>query len=200
MPARRTYSIDERRAIVAEVLRRYAAGEGSYRAIAEALGVRENEFQYWRRAYPPLPETPSTPAPSKIGPVAVEPSGKKAPPPPYPPAERERFVREVDRLRAAGKSQEVACKAAGISADSYRRWREELAPIPAMRPVEVAARPPEMMALVPAAPQALTLAPPRPAADGHLVPVRGLTLVAPGGYRVEGLAVETAAALLRALA
>jgi hypothetical protein len=31
------------------------------------------------------------------------------------------------------------------------------------------------------------------------VPVSGLTLVAPGGYRVEGLSIETAAGLLRAL-
>jgi hypothetical protein len=61
-------------------------------------------------------------------------------------------------------------------------------------------RPVEVTALVPVASQALSLVPPRPAVEAPAVaPAQGLALVAPGGYRVEGLSVETAAALLRAL-
>lgn len=98
----------------------------------------------------------------------------------YTPEERERLMAEVDRLREAGRSLEAACQEVGIADSSYRKWREAASPSPAMRPVEITA-------LVPAMP-----APQAPASET-------LSLVAPGGYRIEGLSVESAALLLRAL-
>lgn len=177
-----------RRAIVAEVLRRYAAGEGTYRALSAQLGVRENEFHYWRRLYPAQPEAP---LPTAIEAVPAKASGRKHPSAAYSPAERERHRLEVERLRALGYSTERACQAVGVGSESYRRWRDAAAPAAAMRPVEVTA-------LVPVPPQALSLVPPRPAVEAP-EPAQGLSLVAPGGYRVEGLSVATAAALLKAL-
>lgn len=109
------YTTEERVALVTEIQRRFAAGEGSLRAIAASLGTTDTSYHNWVKA----------------------------------------------GLRPAG--------------------------VPAMRALEVTA-------LVPAGPSALALAPAPKAAP---VP---LTLVAPGGYRLEGLDVETAAALLRALA
>ena len=70
-----------------------------------------------------------------------------------------------------------------------------------MRVVEVS--PDEVTALVPVAPAALAAAQIlalAPAVETEVPGRAGLCLVAPGGYRIEGLAVETAAALLRALA
>jgi hypothetical protein len=55
-----------------------------------------------------------------------------------------------------------------------------------MRPVEVSAS-------LPVPSTALTIFTPKPAPET-------LTLSAPGGYRLEGLGIESAAALLRALA
>ncbi|MEB3330777.1 MAG: hypothetical protein VKQ33_16245 [Candidatus Sericytochromatia bacterium] len=191
MSRRRITNPAERRAIVAEVLRRYAAGEGTYRALSAQLGVRENEFQYWRRLYPAQPEAPRPPAPPAIEAVPAKASGLKPRLAAYPPAERERLRLEVERLRALGYSTERACQAVGIAPDSYRRWRDAAAPAAAMRPVEVTA-------LVPVPPQALSLVPPRPAVEAPDLAL-GLALVAPGGYRVEGLSVATAAALLKAL-
>lgn len=99
----------------------------------------------------------------------------------YSPAEREHIRSEVDRRRAAGMGIQAACCEVGISEKSYRKWMADAAPPPTMRPVEITA-------LVPVSPTAA--APPTPQ----------LALVAPGGYRIEGLSVEMAAELLRALA
>lgn len=100
--------------------------------------------------------------------------------PPYTPAERERIRLEVDRLRSAGLGIRAACREVGVSEKSYRKWRADAAPPPTMRPVAITA-------LVPVTPVAATIRP-------------ELALVAPGGYRIEGLSVEMAAELLRALA
>lgn len=99
----------------------------------------------------------------------------------YAPAEREHIRSEVDRRRAAGMGIQAACREVGISEKSYRKWTADAVPPPTMRPVEITA-------LVPVAP---TAAAPAKAE---------LALVAPGGYRIEGLSVEMAAELLRALA
>ena len=99
---------------------------------------------------------------------------------PYEQTERERLKAEVDRLRQSGMGIKLACQSVGISDKSYHKWSLNTeSPAPAMRPVEITA-------LV-TTPQLAS------------VPVSGLTLVAPGGYRVEGLSIETAAGLLRAL-
>lgn len=180
-PSSRSHTIEERVALASEIARRVAAGEGTVQTVALALGTTDSNFYNWRRAgFVQAVQPVAEPAP------ALAAAGRRL----YAPAEREALVATIDELRAKGQSQEAACKAVGIADSSYRAWRLALAP-PAMRPVEV-------RALVPVSvPTALALAPPRQAASPAAV--GALVLVAPGGYRVEGLAVESAAALLRAL-
>jgi transposase-like protein len=169
----RAYTLEEKIALVTEIERRYRAGGGTLKAAAQAAGTTDTSYNNWLRAgIRPLPAT------------------RPAPPRPYPPEERKRLLGEVDHLLAGGMGIDAACRQVGISDSSYRKWRDEMGPPPAMRPVEVTA-------LVPVTPTALTLAPPRSAAAFEAGST--LVLVAPGGYRIEGLGVETAAALLRAL-
>ena len=96
----------------------------------------------------------------------------------YTPDERERLVAEVERLLAAGQVVKAACRAAGIGEKSFRAWRARRAAPLQMREVAVTTLVPALSA--------------KPAAT--------FAVVAPGGYRVEGLDVENAARLLRALA
>jgi transposase-like protein len=175
--APRSYTLEEKVALVTKIDQLYRAGNISLKAAAAAAGTTDTSYQTWLRAgIRPQPVAPARPGAARL----------------YEPEERERLLAAVDGLRARGKGVLAACREIGISDKSYRKWRAAAAPPPAMVPVEVTA-------LVPVAPvQGLTLAPPRPVAG--VQPSGGLTLVAPGGYRVEGLAVETAAALLRALA
>lgn len=104
---------------------------------------------------------------------------KPAPPRQYSPDERERLRASVDHFRVQGLSLDAACKAVGIAETSYRKWKDDATPM-TLRPVEITA-------LVPVAPAPSDVR-------------ESLTLVSPAGYRLEGLGVETAAALLRALA
>ncbi|MEB3188397.1 MAG: transposase [bacterium] len=99
-------------------------------------------------------------------------------------AERDALLTEVERLRELGDTVEDACRSLGFSDKTYRAWRAK-ARFP-MRPVEL------ITSLVPVLPRAMTVA---PVPESH-----PLTLVAPGGYRIEGLTTESAVALLRALA
>lgn len=103
----------------------------------------------------------------------------------YTDERRAELVKDVEELLAAGQTLKAACQVVGIGAKSFRNWRAQGQPTPPMRPVNVTA-------LVPTVSTALTLttATPGPAL---------LTLVAPGGYRVEGLSVEDTATLLKAL-
>lgn len=173
--ARKFYSPAEKSAFIAEVERLYRAGDRSFASIARELGLHDSSYHSWVRqgfkvASPPVP-------------VASVPAGQRV----FEPGDRERLVIEVDGLRAQGQSVKAACQAVGISDKSYHKWkRGAVAHLP-MRMVEVTALVP-----VPTVATALTLVSPRPAP-----PV--LTLVAPGGYRIEGLGVDTAAKLLRAL-
>lgn len=118
------------------------------------------------------------------------PAARRTAPPIYTPEDRVRLVTEIQRRFAAGEGTiRTIAASLGTTETSYHNWVKagvRPAGVPAMRPIEVTA-------LVPAGPTALTVAPPPKAAP---VP---LTLVAPGGYRLEGLDVEAAAALLRAL-
>lgn len=173
-PARRTYSLEEKAALVAEVERLYQAGGQTYVSIARQLGISDTSYHTWIAA--------------GIKPAAGRVSAPAAPKPKvtYSPARRDELVAGIERLHAAGQTLKEACHAVGIGEKTFRVWRARRRPLPAMRPVEVTA-------LVPVAPPALTLVPAKPAPPA-------LTLVAPGGYRIEGLAIEDAAALLRALA
>lgn len=113
-------------------------------------------------------------------------AGIKAASPPVKPNgsdEREQLQAEVDRLLAAGMGRTAACEAVGIAPNTLRRWRQDGDGEPEFRAVGVTA-------LVPSTSAPLVAAAPAPV---------DLSLVAPGGYRIEGLGIETAAALLRAL-
>jgi transposase-like protein len=172
------YSRAEKSALLAQIDRLYQAGGRTYVSIARELGLGDTSYHRWlsqgikpARARAPVVATPVSPR------VFIA-------------AEREQMVADIDGLRARGNSMKSACMAVGISDKSYRNWKEALAPRLPMRQVEVTA-----MVPAPTAGLALTLVPPMPAAGAP-----ALTLVAPGGYRIEGLCIETAARLLRALA
>ena len=75
------------------------------------------------------------------------------------------------RQRAAGRSWHSIARAVGVSAGSLKNW-SRMPPARTLLPVAVAAP------------------------DG---PASPLVVVSPGGYRVEGLDLATATALLRAL-
>lgn len=116
-----------------------------------------------------------------VTPAAAPPAAHRI----YSAAEREHFMAEVDRMRGEGQNLIAACRTLAISDKSYRKWKADSAPPATMRPVEITA-------LVPVSSQAVAIIrPPDP---------RTLTLIAPGGYRIEGLSTESAAELLRALA
>lgn len=184
----RTYTDEEKIALVTEIERRYRAGAGPVSAIARELGTSDTNYYNWvRRGVRPRAPEPEQPA-------------RTAVPRPYTEAEREQLLAAVDDHRAKGLSVKAACRRVGVAEKSYRKWREAGVPPPAMRPVEVTA-------LVPVTLDAPTaLAEPMSAGlpTAHVRPApempAGLSLVAPGGYRLEGLAVETAVAVLRALA
>lgn len=178
--ARKFYSPAEKSAFIAQVERLYRAGGRTYTSIARELGINETSYHSWvKQGFKPAPL--STPP-------ATTPIAQRV----FEPAERERLVAEVDRLRGQGRVVKAACRTAGISEKSYRTWKAATAPPLPMRVVEVTA-------LVPTVATALTLLPPKSAPVNLAPSTPALTLLAPGGYRIEGLAVETAAALLRAL-
>ncbi len=108
---------------------------------------------------------------------------------PYPEAMRAFAVRYLTQALEEGGTFAGAAKALGVSEPTLQAWRkgkpaahrrgQAAAPRPGLVPVEVReAKKPER----PAVAQAGTL-----------------TVVAPGGFRVEGLSVEAAAVLLRKL-
>lgn len=98
----------------------------------------------------------------------------------YAPSEKARLIAAVEQRVARGEKAVAAAQAVGLAASTYYAWtrasRANAAPL-TLRPVTVVATETS-----------------RPAASGG-----GLTLVAPGGYRLEGLDVASAVALLRAL-
>lgn len=170
----KTYSHAEKVALVADVERLYAAGDRTYASIARELGINDSSYHAWVR----LGIKPAVAAGLQSGRAAHR---------VFTASERERLVAEIDALRARGHSMRAASQAVGISDKSYRKWKDDACPPLPMRVVEVTA-------LVPTVATAPALLPPKPA------PVDGvLSLLAPGGYRIEGLGIETAARLLRAL-
>jgi hypothetical protein len=93
---------------------------------------------------------------------------------PIPAALRDRISAFTARATAAGWSRRMVARAVGVSVGSLRNWRMGRdGPTSALVPIVVTAPP---------------------------LPRAALTVVAPGGYRVEGLDVATTAALLRTLA
>lgn len=170
VPPRR-FTHEQKVALVTEIDRRFRERGGNLRAIAAELGTTDTSYLTWIKAG-------IRPAPS----VTAQPVRRRTP---YSSEERRSLVSKVERLMEEGLTLAAACKSAGVSDESYRRWKTDVAP-PSMRPVEL------VTALIPVSSQALTIVEPSEP--------RNLTLVAPGGYRIEGLTTESAAALLRALA
>ena len=89
-----------------------------------------------------------------------------------PDAVRARVLAYSRRQRAAGRSWQSIARAVGVSTGSLKNWSRMPPPARTLLPVAVAA------------PEA---------------PASPLVVVSPGGYRVEGLDLATATALLRAL-
>ena len=173
--SKKTYTHAEKRALVADIERLYAAGGRTYASIALELGIGATRYHAWLSQGIEA-AVAAVPAPTRCAVPTV-----------FSASERARLVAEVDGLRARGNTMKGACRAVGISDKSYRKWKDASAAPLAMRQVEVTALVPTWATGLPALPP---LAPITPA----------LALLAPGGYRVEGLCVETAAQLLRALA
>lgn len=107
----------------------------------------------------------------------------------YSEALRRRIVAFLDAAKAAGKSEVECCKVLGVSPTSVSAWRRaglgEVCDVPFGDPDEAPAQP-ATKALVPVE------VTPSPVQLGG-----GLSLVTPGGFRVEGLSLEQAFALLR---
>ena len=91
-----------------------------------------------------------------------------------PDAVRAEVLAYAHRERAAGRSWAGIAAAVGLSAGALKNWSQTPAPARRLVPVAVAT--------------------PAPAGPGP-----ALVVVSPGGYRVEGLDLPTATALLRAL-
>ena len=92
---------------------------------------------------------------------------------PIPAGVRQRVLAVAQRAAAAGWSQQAVAQAVGVSIGSLHNWTVPRPDAPTMVPVRVA--------------------PPGAAGPAPLA------VVSPAGYRVEGLDVATAAALLRTL-
>ena len=91
-----------------------------------------------------------------------------------PDAVRAAVLAYARRARAVGRSWTRIAHAVGLSAGALKNWSQAPAPARTLVPVNVATSAPE-------------------------VPAAALVVVSPGGYRVEGLDLPTATALLRAL-
>ena len=117
-------------------------------------------------------------------------AGRKRGSLPYPEVLRAFAVRYVAHAQEAGGTFAGAAKALGVSEPTLHAWRKGR---PAAHRREKAAS--EGRALVP-----VVVSEPRKPGRPPGVPVAGtLTVVCPGGFRVEGLSLEAAAQLLRRL-
>lgn len=191
-PVRKIYTPAERVALVTEVEARRLQDPGkSVDAIAQQLGIQGATYFTWvRRGVRPAPVSPSSAAPRrKASPEELREKAARR----YDDAQRQALLAEVERRLGAGESQRAVLAALDLGRTTYQRWLRagETAP-PAFRAVAVATppAPDSSLALVPtpaAVPAPSTTAP------------ATLTLVSPNGYRIEGLAVASAAELLRVL-
>jgi transposase len=96
-----------------------------------------------------------------------------------PSAVRAQAAAWADHRRAAGASLSEVAEELGVVSETVRRWTGKLA----QETAETALVPVEIVSDEPT----------------HNARSRSLTVIAPGGYRVEGLTVEEAATLLRVL-
>lgn len=196
--APKVYTPAERIALVTAVqARRRLDASKSIDAIARQLGITGPTYFNWlRKGVQPVPAPVTAPQSSapKREPASLDLRAKAARR--YSQERRREITDEIARRVARGQTLAAALTALDLGRTTYVRWLEQAAPTPAFRavivePVPSVATP----AVTSVALVAMTEAVPATTSPGPV-----LTLVAPGGYRVEGLAIESAAALLRALA
>jgi len=190
------YTPAEKAALVGEVQRRQRAESLGIAYLARQLGFSCASYYNWLHAGVRAPATtPFAPVltPSPAGKTlsnAVRAKASRR----YDARQRAALLAEVTSRRQAGESLGAILKALDLGRTSYSRWRESERQAPSFRAVAVQ----EPSAVVTPELSALALVPALELTTQ--APTAALTLVAPGGYRIEGLAVESAAALLRALA
>lgn len=176
-----SYQPRERAALIATIEAAAANGKSVILA-AKELGITAAIYYRWLReravgAQPASPHAQERSVPERG----------------YPEQRKRELVAEIRQLVAQGRTIEAAARALGISGTTYHQWvRAGITPVPLPEPAAPPMRPVELVtALVPVSQTVTMASPPDPVA---------LTLIAPGGYRVEGLDVPGTAALLRALA
>lgn len=184
------HTLAEKQALIVEIERQVKAGRG-VRPVARELGIAPGNYYRW------LSEGLRPAVPTVDGPETLV---EKPVAPPVPDTvdarERTRIIAAVRAALVEGTPVKVSAKRHGITEGTFYRWvREagrELARPARKKPEQTRAltvRPPDLRAF-----RAVTVAVAAPE------PATALVLVAPGGYRLEGLDVASAAALLRALA
>jgi transposase-like protein len=184
------HTLAEKQAFIAEIERQVKAGRG-VRPVARELGIAPGNYYRW------LSEgVRPTASPTAAAETVVEEPATMPTPAGVDARERARIIAAVRASLAEGTPVKISAKRQGITEGTFYRWVREAARRPARPPRKkpeqtraLAIRPPELPAF-----RAVTVAVAAPE------PITGLVLVAPGGYRLEGLDVASAAALLKALA
>ena len=191
--ARKVYSPAEKAALVGEVQRRQRTESRSIDDLARQLGFTASSYYHWVGAGVCAPASEPAVACPSIGKTPTAEKRLKGARR-YDDARRAALLNEIARRRETGQGIRQILAAVDLGRTTYARWLEQMAPVPAFRAVTVEDAPMvTAVALVPAVAVGSAMTP-------HAMLSAGpLTLVAPGGYRIEGLAVESAAALLRAL-
>lgn len=169
-----TYTQEERDRIITMI--RAGLERGKRAAVtAKELGISERTFYRWLRE-----KARGGARPAEAG---AERAGRRC-----SSQEKVRIVSAIQRRVAAGEGVVAAARAEGISDACYYNWRREA------KAHEAQAAPMRPVALVPISSAAVAIAPQATS------PQAGeLTLLAPGGYQIQGLNVDSAARLLRAL-
>ena len=186
MPKRRqgpvVYTPAQRAAIVGEIQQRHRHESRSIEYLARQLGISDKTYYNWVRAGVRAPQSMPVEQPASTRLKAAR---------RYDAAQRTNLMEEITRRHDVGQKLSEILRDVDLGRTTYARWLDEAAPAPTFRAVIVEPVPcvATSVALV-----AMTEAAPAPTPPGP-----ALTLVAPGGYRIEGLAIESAAALLRAL-
>lgn len=114
----------------------------------------------------------------------------------YTPRLRERIIKFIELAKAAGINEVDCCKSIGVSPTSVRSWRRaEERELPSEAAAEAAFETPLEISVEPLTKELVPIeVTPSPLQLGG-----GLSLVTPRGFRVEGLSLEQAFALVREL-
>lgn len=187
------HTLAEKQALIAEIERRVKADGRGVKPVARQLGIAAGSYYRWlREGVRPTASPAARPgrdvevlAPGKPGPAVAPTTGEAH--------ERARLMAAVRAGLAHGVPIKITARQHGITEAIFYRWAREAGRGPVRKPVRESAPSQALVVSPPQTPafRAVTLGAPEPA--------RALCLVAPSGHRIEGLSVETAAALLRAL-